>query len=342
MKNIVKAAVVAVGIIACSAKPDGSDSLDGDGSASPQSCFGDKACAASGQLCDIFATVCQGCVVSDDCAGGKVCVGRQCLEKVECTSDKQCAGGVCGSEEHCVDCKADTDCATDQRCLSGSCVGRPKSCTATKDCADRQQVCSSGGCVECGSDADCIDPERPLCNPNGICKAPCGVSEASCVSCKTDSHCPDTTRQFCYSGTCSAPECISGAVECLDKERLKYACDERGIIRWLSCTCITAENRCDVPVVKVCDRVTRTGCDDGYRCLSREEVVSRTANNPDSPTYCIKTSGSCEYPGDWYWAIIAGEEVSMCLIRIGANPTGCNILAPGFEALNGHCVPPEQ
>lgn len=61
------------------------------------------------------------CVSDDNCAGGRSCVGHQC---VDCVSDGQCgAFGVCRDNAcQCVECRFGDQCAFDQRCAQNTCV----------------------------------------------------------------------------------------------------------------------------------------------------------------------------------------------------------------------------
>jgi Cys-rich repeat protein len=162
------------------------------------------------------------CTNNNDCTGGLVCIGQQC---VACTLDAQCPGGQVCISGRCQtpvtppECQTNNQCSGGQVCVGGACVA----CTLTSQCAG--QVCLGSRCVggeACMGDAPCealspllgcetAPPDSPLLNTCVL---------ANPIQCFDNTGC--SAPEFCLLGecvrdcgptlpACVAPEqCISG------------------------------------------------------------------------------------------------------------------------------------
>ena len=121
----------------------------------------------------------------DICTGGKTCISGSC----QCPNGKTEVSGKCETSD----------------CVNGGVV-----------CSGSAGVCNetTGQCVQCMTNSDCGSGKE--CNGNNQCIVPDACAGVTCSGGKSciDGTCVCPSNQVDNNGTCEAPNCVNGGVEC--------------------------------------------------------------------------------------------------------------------------------
>jgi Cys-rich repeat protein len=198
-------------------------------------CSGTSPACAGGEVCDVDAGTCVGCLSNANCTQPPVCnpATKSC---VGCLTGTDCHGStlVCDPQTMtCVQCDADNDCGAGKLCQNHACV---PGCSQSHSACPNNQVCdtASGKCVACVDDSQCSGstprcnttahtcvaclpgandncPQGEYCRPDFVCERGCKADAEcpggmcvnhSCTGCLMDSQC--AAGLICQGGSCIA------------------------------------------------------------------------------------------------------------------------------------------
>ena len=153
---------------------------------------------------------CVGCLSDSDCADGKECNNRECVN-IDLCAGVNCTGGQsCNSETGACECPSG-EVFYNNRCEAPSCTNKEIQCSGSTP------VCAANGqCVECVSASDCGANE--ICSGN-TCQTVDRCKDVSCSggkSCNPNNgqcECP-SDKPYESGGVCEAPNCTNGGVTC--------------------------------------------------------------------------------------------------------------------------------
>ena len=153
---------------------------------------------------------CVGCLSDSDCADGKECNNRECVN-IDLCAGVNCTGGQsCNSETGACECPSG-EVFYNNRCEAPSCTNKEIQCSGSTP------VCAANGqCVECVSASDCGANE--ICSGN-TCQTVDRCKDVSCSggkSCNPNNgqcECP-SDKPYESGGVCEAPNCANGGLSC--------------------------------------------------------------------------------------------------------------------------------
>ena len=153
---------------------------------------------------------CVGCLSDSDCADGKECNNRECVN-IDLCAGVNCTGGQsCNSETGACECPSG-EVFYNNRCEAPSCTNKEIQCSGSTP------VCAANGqCVECVSASDCGANE--ICSGN-TCQTVDRCKDVSCSggkSCNPNNgqcECP-SDKPYESGGVCEAPNCVNGGLSC--------------------------------------------------------------------------------------------------------------------------------
>lgn len=152
---------------------------------------------------------------------GDSCRTESCTDDASiCTGGKTCQSGVCkcpsGKTEVNGQCETSTCANGGVTCSSGVCdtsSGECVECLSKGDCSSG--VCDTGSktCVECLTNSDCTGGKE-CSNKKCVVPDPCaGITCSGGKSC-VDGTCKCPSGQIDNGGTCEAPNCANGGIDC--------------------------------------------------------------------------------------------------------------------------------
>ncbi len=227
---------------------------------------------------------CVGCLSDSDCADGKECNNRECVN-IDLCAGVNCTGGQsCNSETGACECPSG-EIFYNNRCEAPSCTNKEIQCSGSTP------VCAANGkCVECVSASDCGANE--ICSGN-TCQTVDRCKDVSCSggkSCNPNNgqcECPGD-KPYESGGICEAANCANGGINCGSNQicnSTSKQCEDKNCVNG-GVTCSGVNSVCNTSTKQCVQCTANSHCSGGKTCQSN------SCSCPSSKPYTT-TGGVC-------------------------------------------------